>query len=136
MAGFRNIYIIGLALHIASVAVLVVAFGVLFMQRDEDVRNGEIIFVANGPKIFLVETISVTVEAYFFICINSLYLKIKEQHSLDQKFAGNILINQQHQPLDARNQSSSTYQAARHSDGGISMQVLHSDKSKFGREEV
>lgn len=136
MIGFRVISIFGLALSICSpvMIILIIASLSIFFKQDEVINlRGEyitdtvigVVYKMSSFK-FISLLISVTLEIYIFICINSLYLKIKEQNNASQIPGHNAVKKQKHQSVKVdymRSQSLPSYSQALQSHGFIQVAI-------------
>lgn len=165
MRGYRLICIFGLALSIISAFAL--ALSTLFMRRQRTHHDYDVTIASTHFEYKLKEVmeviVSTFVEIYIFICINSLYLEIKELGPYTRSTfpSHNVLINhhqqqqlqyqqqqhqQQQQPVRAVNidsQSPPSYNAAMQNyHSGYSTQVvipmhqLGTDVSSFKPQAV
>lgn len=158
MAGYRIICVFGLVFSSISVSILILSM--LFMRTQKSTRSvhGDVYYTDEitpyelSPIRALVKGISsLIIETYVFICINSLYLEIKEEgpFSRTQIPTHNVFINHpptpqpqqqpQYQPVrseNAENQSPPSYNAAMLQAGYstqvvIPMHQMHSNVSSF-----
>lgn len=162
MRGYRLICVFGLAFSIISASVLILS--TLFMRRhsaheyDDSVASTHYEYQLTPMQVLVRRIVSIIVEIYIFICINSLYLEIKEQgpYTRTQIPTHNVLINhhlqqqqqyqqQCQQPVRAVNldsQSPPSYNAAMQQIQGcptqvvIPMHTMHSDVSSFKPQAV
>lgn len=154
MSGYRVICIFGLVFSIISAAVLVLS--TLFRDNHRYNRERDVIIVGSryAYELSPIEAlfdgmISLAVEIYIFICINSLYLEIKERSRRveTQIPAHNVFISQQQpQPVISGNvctQSPPSYNAAMQqvqpgysTQVVIPMQPLYPDVSNFKPQAV
>lgn len=90
MKGFRIILIIGFVLSILSIIVVAIIFAYLILFNTQVKNHGEKgvldkVVDASGDKMIIVKTVvraagSFAWQIYLFICINSLYHKIKDEN--------------------------------------------------------
>lgn len=113
MSGYRIICIFGLVFCAISAFVLILTILFNFVSQDREVSITEIGYKTTPIQACFKAFIILVVIIYIFICINSLYLEIKEQGILTQIPTQNVLIRhhqQQHQQYQQQIQHQAVHQ--------------------------